>query len=305
MYTEKEIAEIQEIILGKRVFSPEENERLTRALPAIPQFLNPFIGLLVTNPDLYQKLAEDELIAKMYSAYAFFPETFELVFYRNVKPEISFGIANRGIIAIIKHPEKEIVIKPYQSPKEPTIAQIADELEVGPKQLQTLEGFITEQFVKGKLFSRINASNDAIYEIGRRVGSILSSLHSRGICYNDTILCDDFKKSHLIIPETSPAILFDYGVAISTHNHPDYTDEDVFNFAKTLPEVNVQIGNMPSIEQIQFIIQYFRPILQSASKEEILGRDINFLNEGLSFASRNLGNHIVSAFATGFNETYR
>ena len=84
-------------------------------------------------------------------------------------------------------------------------------------------------------------SSDNMYQLGRRMGEILSKLHSRDILYNDVTWTDDMGKSHLIIPETTPAILIDYGVALRLNNHPNLTDEEVFNYARTLPGVNFTV----------------------------------------------------------------
>ena len=36
-----------------------------------------------------------------------------------------------------------------------------------------------------------------------------------------------------------------------------------------------------------------------------MARDIDFINEGLAFATYRLGNHIVKPFLKGFNESYK
>ena len=132
---------------------------------------------------------------------------------------------------------------------------------IGPKQYVSLDGFLTEQFVEGELFSRLRGdrtSSDNIYNIGRRMGEILSRLHSRDIYYNDTILTDDLGRSHVIVPEASPAFLFDYGVALRLNGHPNFTDEEVSmikSFSKILPEEK-SLQMLKSLIDAQYQMRY-------------------------------------------------
>src|SRR3989338_8404168 len=192
MYTKEELREVQDTLAGKRRLSNQEIELLRNEFgdKQIPNYMYPFVGIFATNPDLYRKISEDERVQK-YSLFGFFPETFDLVYGSEVSPEISFDSGNRGLVGIIKHPTKKVIIKPTQNSREQEVAQIADELGVGPKQYTSLDGFLTEEFIEGGLFSKLRddrTSNDNMYNIGRRMGDILSRLHSRDVYYNDTIL---------------------------------------------------------------------------------------------------------------------
>jgi len=309
MYTEEEIREVRDTLTGKRRLSSQEIELVRTEFQdkQIPKYMYPFIEMFATNPDLYRKISTDERVEK-YSLFGFFPETFDLVYGSEVSPEISLDGGNRGLVGIIKHSKKNVVVKPTQNSREQEVAQIADELGIGPKQYTSIDGFLTEQFVEGDLFSKLigdRASSDNMYNVGRRMGEILSRLHSRDVYYNDTILTDDFGRSHVIVPEKSPAILFDYGVALKLDKHPNFSDEEVYNFARTLPMVGMFLGMQPSQGQVQALVQEYRPKLQIASKEQIIARDIDFINEGLTFATYRLGNNIVEPFLRGFKETYK
>ena len=309
MYTEEELREVRDALAGKRKLSNQEIEILRNEFwnKQIPKYMYPFVGIFATNPDLHRKISGDERVQKYY-IFGFFPETFNLVYGSEVSPEISFDGGNRGLVGIIKHPTKKVVVKPTQNSREQEIAQIADELGIGPKQYVSIDGFLTEQFVEGELFSRLRvdrASADNVFCLGRRMGEILSKLHSREIYYNDTILTDDLGRSHVIVPEKSPAVLFDYGVALRLDKHPNLTDEEVYNFARTLPMVGMFFGMQPPQEQIQALVRQHRSPLQTATKEQIMARDIDFINEGLTFAPYRLGNHIVESFLRGFKETYK
>ena len=308
MYTKQEVNEVQDLLSSKRKLSEPEIRILQEQFAGkqIPQFMLPFLGLFATNPDLYEKISGDRRVEK-YSLFGFFPESFDIVYGNEKSPEISFEGRNRGIVAIIKHPAKNIVIKPMQNSRENEVAGIAAELEVGPRQYRTLDGFLTEQFVEGDLFSRLTEekkSRDSVYLIGRRLGEILKKLHSKGIYYNDAILTDDSGRSHLIVPETMHAILFDYGVAIKLDKHPNLSDEEVFNYARTFPVENMFLSLTPTKEKIDALVQNYRPKIKRLTKEQIMGRDLDFVDEGLGFAGIRLGNHIIEPFIKGFKETY-
>ena len=310
MYTEQELREIQDAITGQRKLSGEEIEIVKGEFVGkeLPVALHPFVDLFATNPDLYRKLERDKKV-EQYSLFGFFPETFGLVYGSEVSPEISFESGNRGIIGIVKHPAKKVVVKPVQNSREPEVARIADELHVGPRQHASLDGFLTEEFVEGDLFSRLRGdrcSDERVYVLGRRIGEVLSKLHSQDIYYNDTILTDDFGRSHVIVPETSPEILFDYGVAIRLDRHPNLTDEEIYNHFRTQPGVNAFLQfRQPTGEQVKQLVERHRQELQHVTKDQIMQRDVNFINEGLNFAAYRLGSHVVAPFSRGFRETYR
>ena len=189
MYTGEELREVRDTLAGKRRLSNQEIELLRNEFrdKQIPNYMYPFVGIFATNPDLYRKISEEERVQK-YSFFGFFPETFDLVYGSEVSPEISFDGGNRGLVVIIKHPTKKVVVKPTQNSREQEVAQIADELEIGPKQYTSIDGFLTEQFVEGELFSRLRGdrtSADKVYHLGRRMGEILSK--------------DEILKSHKIV----------------------------------------------------------------------------------------------------------
>jgi len=308
MYSTQELQEIQLMIERKRSLTREQFDILIREFgdKEIHTSLHPFVELYVTNPDLYRKITEDERV-ETYSLFGFFPETFDLVYGSEVSPGVAYVGNDRDNVVVIQHPTKKVVIYPTQNSREYEIAQIASDLGVGPKQYQTLDGFLTEEFVEGDFFPMLKedrTSSEDMYQIGRRAGEILLKLHGRDIFYNDIILSDDFRRSHLIVPEASPAVLIDYAVAIKLDRHPNLSDEEVFNFSRTLPGVNMFLGMQPSQEQVQALVQEYRPEILITKKEEIMARDVDVVNEGLTFASFRLGNHIVEPFARGFRETY-
>ncbi|MEA3229315.1 MAG: hypothetical protein U9P44_00205 [archaeon] len=310
MYSKDEIKEIRDLLTGKRILSKNELKTVKDELKNTNDYSYPFIGLSATNPSLYKEVLEDENI-KTFSAFGFFPETFDLVYHSSTQPIIYYRKGkNRGLIAFILHPEKNLVIKQLQNSREHETAMIAAGLGVGPEQYETLDQFLTEQLIEGHFFTGLDEdqkSNDGMCEIGRQTGEILSLLHSKDIFYNDTILSDDFGRSHLIVPESSPAMLIDYGVALNLGKHPDISDEDVFNYARTIPLNNFILHMNASKEKINELIQNHRPEIQKMSKKEIMSRDVSMINEGLGFARYRpeLNNNILKLFIAGFKETYQ
>src|SRR3989344_7489807 len=124
MYTEQELIEVQNILTGERSLSSQEIETLRNEFgnKQIPNYLSSFIGLFATNHDLYRKILVDNRVTE-YSLFGFFPETFGLVYGSEVSPKISFDGGNRGMVGIVKHPTKKIVIKPTQNSIEHEVAQ--------------------------------------------------------------------------------------------------------------------------------------------------------------------------------------
>ncbi|MFH1448380.1 MAG: hypothetical protein ABIG39_05945 [Candidatus Micrarchaeota archaeon] len=306
LYSPNQVRDIQRAISSR--LGPRDIEAVRKKFDQPPPgHMIPFTKLAITNPDLYHKVSQDAK-AKSYSLFGFFPETFKLV-YEAVGTNISFEYGTRGPIVIISNAEKKLVVKPLQNSRENEIAEIASGLEVGPKQLESLEGFLTEQFVEGKLFTRMGKERttpESMHVIGRRTGEILYKLHARDVYYNDTILADDMGRSHLIVPESSSVVLFDYGVSIRLDRHTELSDEDVFNFIWTLPGLNMRLSMNPSTEEINDLISEYRVKVQGYSKEEICSRDVSFVEEGIGFASYRLTleRNAVDAFYTGFRESY-
>lgn len=312
MYNKQEIKQIQNVVSRNIEYLPEQVEILreefyTNPSKKVPVYVMPFIGLFVTNKDLYQKVINDKNI-ETFSMFGFFPETFDLVYDNKVTPQISLDQGNRGLIVIMKHPNNSVVIKPFQNSRELEVASVADELGVGPKQYRSLDGFLTEEYVESSLFSRLEEqkrSPNNMYNIGRRMGDILKRLHSRKIFYNDTILTDDFRRSHLFVTEdVSQSKLFDYGVALKLDNHPNYSNEEILNYCKTFPMVNMFLERNNSRENIVRLIEEFTPKIKALSIGQIMSRDLGFISEGISFASYRYGHKALEAFSKGFEDQY-
>ena len=310
MYTKQEISRVRETIEGKFSLNKGQIGRLRNlaAGGSVPRAMMPFLALLETEPALYQKISQDKKV-EQFSAYGFFPAAYSMV-YESEKPvELKVEGGTRGSTGIVLCEGSGVVIKPFQNGGELGIARLASSFG-GPLQLDTRDGFISEEFAKGDFFSRLppeKKTGEALYAIGKKTGEIFRGLHAAGIYYNDTILSDDLGRSHVIVQQDLKPVLFDYGVAINVGKHPDFSKEDEVNFWKTLPGVNFRIGlmlgNGASFGDILSFVRDNFPPLGSVPKNEIFRRDLDFIGEGVSAAAGRLGIS-MALFLKGFKETY-
>lgn len=281
MFTDDEVQLIQDAFIGKRKLSVENNA------------------------SLLEKITYDKDV-KIYKQYMFFPEFQELL-KNNIRPDIVVKKETRNSVALIRSANKSFVIKPLENPNEYNVAQIASSLEVGPKQYPTLSGYITEELIEGDLFSYLPdnlLNSDMMYAYGAGVADILNKLHSKEIIFNDTILSNEFSKSHLFVRKDNSLRLFDFGASLVISNHPNYSKEEIYNYTRTLPFINMFINDM-SEEKLDEILLDSAEKIKSLSKEDLLKRDIDFVEEGLTFLSYKYDNNILRGFIKGFQNTYK
>ena len=265
---------------------------------------------------LLRKLQADPLLAD-YSPYALLPIPYRRIYQQGERPAVTYIGRSRGRGAIFRFADGAgLVVKPLQSRREAAIAALAGELQVGPAQLPTLDGFITEEFVAGPFFTDLPpqaVTGEAMHRLGQELGRMLAALHARRICYNDATLSDPEGRSHLIIPpgwENGPAAtgagcrLIDFGVSVLLDYHPRLEPEEVYNLARTTPEFRLFSGmGLAGAALAEFLEQY-RQRLAGASAESILARDLRFVQEGLRMASTRMGDRITPPFQEGFNAAY-
>jgi tRNA A-37 threonylcarbamoyl transferase component Bud32 len=308
VYSQAELKKVQAVIAGKYTITPPQANKLITLFNEgkVPRHTGHFLPLLESDPDLFRKISADER-AKRYAHFGFFPASYKLVYESEHPPEISIAGRNRGTVVIFESSPSKIVIKPVQSGREWQIAIEAGQLDVGPKQFETLETFITEEFVEGKTLASCKAgelAKDQIYTLGRRIGEIFSKLHSTDIYYNDTILLDDFSHSHIMVPSEKPAMLFDFGVAMKLTNYPHLNDEEILDYARTLPGVGAFVSMALNDDASKReTIEEYRRELANTPKERVFQRDLEFINIGLYFVSRQIEGD-WDAFNAGFRETY-
>ena len=272
-----------------------------------PQYVKPFWKLADLERDLFRRLAEDPWVEAL-SLYAFFPPVLAQRLEDGPIPAVEYTGRTRGRVAIVRLQRETVVIKPYQSAREGEAAAIAGDLHVGPRQLPSLPGYLTEQFAEGDFFTDLSPERrgaDEMQAIGHTLGAMFRRLHDAGIYYNDASLSDPEGRSHLIVDRDGGCLLIDFGVSLLLDRHPDYTREEVHNFVRTLPMYRVFAGMAEDRDEMTGFLDDFRGRMAQATREEILGRDLQFVQQGLSIAARRMGEGIIAPIRTGFLENYR
>ena len=87
--------------------------------------------------------------------------------------------------------------------------------------------------------------------------------------------------------------------------HPEYSREEVHNFARTLPMYRIFAGMIDSRAEMDNFLREYGNRMAQASREDILARDLKFVQQGLSIAARRLGQDIIPPLRDGFLEAYR
>ena len=275
-----------------------------------PEQLWPLWPLANQGDGLWELLTADPRIAR-FSVYGLFPASYDMVYSADAADiDIRYDGRTRGRVAIISgHVQGEavsMVIKPCQSPGEADIAEIAGQLEIGPRQLPSIDGFLTEEFVSGPFLTDLSpeeATADRMHSIGRELGTALSGLHAAGVCYNDATVSDPDGRSHLVV-STSGIRLIDFGVAILLRDHPaNLTFHDAYNAARTDPMFRLfrRMASGPDPDALgRFITDYGRRLARQ-SMEEIQSRDWRIAEEGASVVAGMYGSLTADALRAGIS----
>ena len=306
-YTDSELGAIQRAIAPPPPPPPAEIMAVIGTQP--PEWMKPFWKLSDLARDLFLRVSEDPWVVAL-AQYAFFPPVLRWRAQDQPIPELRFTGRTRGPVAVLRsrnEPREAIAIKPFQNSREDEIARIAAEAMAGPAQLPSLPGYLTESFAEGVFFTELPPERrDAatMRAAGLALGGMLRRLHDAGVYYNDASLADPEGRSHLIVSSDDGFTLIDFGVSLLLDRHPEYSREEVRNFARTLPMYRVFAGMADSREAMDdFLREYGRRMAQ-ASREEILARDLKFTQQGLSIAARRLGKDIIPPLRDGFLESY-
>ena len=271
-----------------------------------PPALAPLWPLAVTNPTLFERMAAGPL-ALTYSIYGFFPIACDWVYGQGSPPTVAWEGRTRGPVALLDHGDARLVIKPKQSRREDEIAAIAAELGVGPRQHPTLPGFLTEDMAPGRFFTDLpaeQATPDFLYGVGQRLGTMLSALHGRGICYNDATLSDPEGRSHLLVTAGGDALLIDFGVSALLDRHPAVDPEDAYNLLRTDPMFRVFRSMSPTPADVRALVEQYRRRLAAMSMEELMSRDLRFTEQGIRLAAQRMGEEVAPPLQQGFREGY-
>ena len=306
-YSDEQLAIVRGVISSLPALDPFSISLRDEAVERsdCPQRLWPLWPLAQTDSDLWGLLADDGRI-ESFSVYGLFPATYPLVYGPDSgQSTVRYDGRTRGRVAIIEHETTTVVIKPCQSGRETEIAAIAGELEVGPAQLPTISGFITEGFVHGTFLTDLSDDDvvpDRMREVGVALACALSSLHGAGVCYNDATICDPEGRSHIIVRPDGSIRLIDFGVALLLDDHPrSLTFGDAWNAARTDPMFRLfrqMTGGGDDDALRRFVADYGRR-LAGQTVEQIQSRDWRIAEEGVSIIASRFGPGAADALREG------
>ena len=137
------------------------------------------------------------------------------------------------------------------------------------------------------------------------MGSAFSKLHENKICYNDTILSDPEKRSHLILDRVGDVKLIDFGISLSLEKYPNFSLEETFNYVRTMPIYRMFESMNPTQGDVHSFLKSYQAKFKDISADTIYGRDLQFLTEGLQIMSDILTESDKTAFMHGFHSSYK
>ena len=304
-YTQSQLSAIHRAIAPPPPPAPPEILSAMESPP--PEWMLPFWKLADLEPDLFHRLAADRWVEAL-SHYAFFPVALEWREQGRPIPELRMTGRTRGPVAILSSGEDRMAVKPFQNSREEEIAAVAAAVRAGPEQFPSLPGYLAERFAEGLFFTelppeRLDAATMRF--VGQQLGGMLRRLHDAGIYYNDATLADPEGRSHLIVDDDGRCTLIDFGVSLLLDRHPEYSREEVHNFARTLPMYRLFAGMADSRADMDDFLREYGNRMARASREDILARDLKFAQQGLSIAGQRLGQDIIGPVRDGFLESYR
>jgi len=227
------------------------------------------------------------------------------------KPKVTILPAGaRGSAYKVNFSDNAHVVKPLEAMSEQGIALKAADLGIGPKQFASKEGFLHEEFIEGTPLLGLDPEKcTPLYmeNLGKKFVEAFKKLHGNNILINDQILTDDFGKSHMIIDANGEVRFVDFGASIDISSFPDLSDEAVISLMRTDPFMAFSMHSIDfnSVEERTSVINGYREhILKDIkTKEDLLKKDFQLLNEGLYF----LGNRIpnVDSFANAIRSGYK
>ena len=178
---------------------------------------------------------------------------------------------------------------------------------VGPTQLPTIPGFISEEFVDGPFLTDLapeQATTQRMHAVGQALAAALSSLHAAGVCYNDATISDPEGRSHSILRPDGEIRLIDFGVALLLGDHSDnLTFEDAWNAARTDPMFRLfrqMTGGGDDDALARFVADYGRR-LATQTPAQIQARDWRIAEEGAAIIAARFGPDASDALRQGLS----
>ena len=307
-YTPDEVAVIRRAIAPPPPKPPEEVIEAMRPAAGmpVPEHMPPFWKLSDLEMPLFLRLTADPVV-KALSRYAFFPEVFNRLKSGQEVPALEFSGRARGMVATVRFQDRSFVIKPLQTSREDQMARTAGEISVGPEQLESLPGYLTEEFVPGRFFTELTEdrlTGDFLSTVGSNLGAMMRRLHQADIYYNDVTFSDHRGRSHLLVDDGGSCRLIDFGISLLLDRHPDLEREEVHNFVRTLPMYRVFRGMAEDETHVDQFLEEYAQKLAGASKLEITSRDLVFAREGLNMAAMRMGERIIEPVKEAFTQAY-
>ncbi len=296
-------------------FKPKNREELDNQLSGVESILGGKVGAeSIRNSLLDMDINEiKEKYPREYTNYLSLLQTeakilnFPDLDHNNEIPKITLlPTGARGNAFKINFSDSAHVIKPLESMPEKEIANIASNLGIGPKQFKSKEYFLHEEFIDGTPLLKLEQDKctpDYMEKLGSKFGKAFKTLHENNILINDQILTDDLGKSHMIIDKAGEVRFVDFGASIDISDYPNISDESVISLIRTDPFMAFKMMNIDFSSEGQkkeLIKGYKENILsEMKTKEDLLRKDIQLLNEGLFFLRDRLPN--VDYFIQGIN----
>jgi len=255
--------------------------------------------------ELAEKIRTDPLCDE-YRIILFLPEIGDRIAKNNERPTVEFfNNGTRDFVEKVSFSDCVYIVKTIENTNEPAIAKTMAEIGVGPQQIESLSGFITEKFIEGKAISKLDPATctpDFMKIIGQKIGEGIKKIHEKGILINDQLLSDDFSKSHTIITPEGEVYFIDFGASVDLNNFPEMTDEEVALIIRSDAYSFFSFSNCPKEKRKAYIDEYRKDrIGRFKNKEEVISRyDGQLITEGLSFLSNRIDN--VRSLVAGLNE---
>ena len=320
-YDDDQLATIRKVIAGLPALTPEDIAARDSAVAEGRCTVNlwPLWPVAQEDAALWDALAGDRHIST-HSVYGFFPAAYDLVYGDDDLPaEIRYDGRTRDRVAIVSGRRAgapvSVVVKPCQSRREAEIARIAGELEIGPRQLPTIDGFISEGYVAGTFLTELTpeqATPEQMRGIGAMLREALGRLHAASVCYNDATIADPEGRSHIIIRRDAVndsksdgaggIRLIDFGVALLLRDHPqNLSFEDAYNAARTDPMFRLfrqMTGDTNQTALGRFVSDYGSRLARQ-SVSEIQSRDWQIAKEGAAIIATRFGPAAAAAVREG------
>lgn len=247
------------------------------------------------SPELQEKIKNDEMFKK-YSIAMFFPIIGDrIIAGEHVEVSPVKTTTRPGGLKVV-FDDKSYVIKSLENKNESDVARIASDIGVGPRQFESINGNLTEEWIEGDLIAKLNPEQctpEYMEELGVKIGSAIKKLHDKNIVINDQLLRDDFGKSHILVNANHEVTFIDFGASVDLSKFPDLTDDQTYSLMYSDPFARMSLGNVEDSNQTQNAIRDYKKYLLDTytTKEELIqGIDFQRLGEGLHFLGYELPN---------------